>query len=147
LGTVVFWDVVVRRWVNGRPPTFEGTCCQRLQGSWTFLEDESDIFLRNVGDDLLSDIASNPRRPESSIVPLWKPQNSQSNSCSVNGKICVFLWNAKYPWRVHEKRPLDNILGQMSQAYKSRRKCCYIIAKYLIFTVVWSTCQYNIYGL
>jgi len=61
------------------------------------LEDESDIFLRNVSDDLHGDIASNPSRLESSIVPLWKPQNSQSNSFSVNGENCLFLWNAKSP--------------------------------------------------
>jgi len=34
------------------------------------LEDESDVCRRNVGDDLHGDIASNPRRLESSIVPL-----------------------------------------------------------------------------
>jgi hypothetical protein len=34
------------------------------------LEDESDMCLRNVGDDLHGDIASNARRLESSIVPL-----------------------------------------------------------------------------
>ena len=61
------------------------------------LEDEGDMFLRNVGDDLHGDIASNPRRLESSIVPLCKPKNSQSNRFSVNGEICLFLWNAKSP--------------------------------------------------
>jgi hypothetical protein len=61
------------------------------------IEDESDMFLRNVVDGLHDDIASNPRRVESSIVPLRKPQNSQSNSFSVNGEICLFLWNEKSP--------------------------------------------------
>lgn len=34
------------------------------------LKYESDMFLRNVDDDLHGDIASSPRRLESSIVPL-----------------------------------------------------------------------------
>jgi hypothetical protein len=59
------------------------------------LEDESDMFLRNVSDDLHNDIASDPSRLESSIVPLWKPKNSQSDSFSVNEENCLFLWNAK----------------------------------------------------
>lgn len=54
------------------------------------LEDENDICLRNVSDDLHGDIASNPGRLESSIVPLWNSQNSQSNSFSVNGENCLF---------------------------------------------------------
>ena len=34
------------------------------------LEDKSDMFLRNVGDDLHGDIASNPRKLEPPVVPL-----------------------------------------------------------------------------
>jgi hypothetical protein len=46
-----------------------GAIVFRVRGP-SALEDESDMCLRNVGDDLHGDIASNPRRLESSIVPL-----------------------------------------------------------------------------
>ena len=46
-----------------------------FKGRWTILrgpliiEDKGDIFVRNVGNYLPSDVASHPRRPEASVTP------------------------------------------------------------------------------
>jgi hypothetical protein len=49
---------------------------------WT-LEDEGDMYFRNVRSHLSSKAVSHPGRPESFVTLFWKPQTSQSLAHSV----------------------------------------------------------------
>ena len=47
----------------------------RKRGPWEL--QDGDTFRRNVGNHLLSEAASRPLRPESSVTLLWQPDTSR----------------------------------------------------------------------
>lgn len=133
----VFWDVMLCCWMSGSwYSKWRGSSSPRkMYLSWCLnLEHEDTLFLWNVGNNLVSDTRSRPRRPDRSATLLWEPQLLQKGllaHChrshwqklgSSKVRLWVQAWHSLYLVRVKEllledlpTSWMDRLFGSVSQ--------------------------------
>lgn len=102
---ILFWDAMLHDWII-RLQCFNGIYCHCLQGlnclflNILTLEGEGTVLPSNARIWSSGDVASCPRRMESSVIPLQKPQNLCGSFLIITFQVPIRCSNIWHWWAV-----------------------------------------------